>query len=57
MNFGQNQKLETTEYVCMRVCVVCVIDYKYDILRMPLHLFEDDANCRIDYNHVETLTI
>ena len=30
---------------------------RYAILSMPLHLFQDDANCCIDNNHVETLNI
>ena len=38
--------------------VSCVFSIKrYGIVSMPFHSFQDDANCRIDNNHVETLTI
>ena len=44
------------ENICVYLCVVCVyLIKKYGILSMPLHLFHDDTNCRIDTNHIETI--
>ena len=57
VNFWSEPETGNNEiYVC--ACVSCVwLIKRYDILSMPLHLFQDDAHCRIDNYHVETLTI
>ena len=51
---SQNQTLKIA-YV--HACVSYVQSIKrYDILSVTLCIFQDDANCRVDNNHVETLT-
>ena len=56
VNFWSEPETGNKE-IYVYVCVPCVQSIKrYEILSMPLHLFQDDANCLIDNNHVETLT-
>ena len=49
-------KQQLMKYMCIRVSSVKLIK-RYDISSVSLHLFQDDANCRIDHNHLETLII
>ena len=54
-NDGKNQNMKIRIYMCMRLCRVC--STLKDMISMPLHLFQIEANRSIDSNHVEILII